>query len=51
MEKQRNKGRKNREVKKTEADLGLFFCDVFKLFKGQIFVLAGYGFPLVPLET
>ena len=34
-----------------EADLRLFFCNIFKLFKGQIFVLAGYGFPLVPLET
>ena len=25
---------KNREFQETEADLGVFFCDVFKLFKG-----------------
>lgn len=42
---------KNRELEKTEADLSVFFCDVFKLFKGQIFCFGGYGFPLVPLET
>ena len=34
QKKWRSKRGKNRELEKTEAYLGLFFCDVFKLFKG-----------------
>ena len=34
QKKQGNKSGKNRELEKTEAYLGLFFCDIFKLFKG-----------------